>query len=686
MRQNLELIYLRRNPFIKLIIPLIISLIASRYYLLELDLSISITLALFIITSITLINKKWVKNLNTNPIFSLLIFILIFFTGTTISAYKDYNSKQNYRVHIRKYSYLKGQISQSLIEKKNCYETVVTIDAVINHQKQINSYGKIKCYFPKLELNQLPVIGDKILFQTKLNPILPPTYPLEFDYKNYLKSKNITHTTYIPLHQFSIYGHQNSLYGYSQQLRKSLIQKFKSAGINGNKLAVLSALFLGQKQALSPETKDNFISAGAMHVLAVSGLHVGIILYLLTFVFDFLLGKDKNPVLKTLLILLLIWWFALLTGLSISVLRSSTMFSFLALGKIISRKSSTYNIIAASAFFLLIANPSSLFDVGFQLSYLALIGIIYFYPLVYNLVYIPYKYWNHLWSITAVSIAAQLITIPLSIFYFHQVPTVALISNMFVIYLAIIIIALSIFTLLFILITPVFEFLVSILNHIINELILIVAVIANIPNASINSLYITPIELGILYSVLISFILYKELSKIIYLNLSLLFLSLFFISDHLENYQLQKTKEILIYPTKDALTINVISNDTNLIYTSDTTTNVLKRLNRGLENNWRAYDAKTVIIKHLNKNKNHRLKVNNESILIVNKIPSELDQKIYDYIIINNNYLNLGNINKKVIGKQFLISSQINPIQTKVLENQNRLYNLNLASISSINF
>ena len=678
MQATLELLYLRRNPFIRLLLPLICSILLSQFYQLDLGISLIINGCLLVGIIVVFTTKNWSLHRKTNPIFSALVFLTLFSVGTTLVAYKKQNSQQNYQAHLRKNSTFKGRISEPLVEKKNSYETIIEIEAIINDGIQLETYGKIKCYFAKEEREELPVIGDLILFQSYLNPVPAPLFPEEYNYKGYLQAQGITHTTFLPLHQFSVYGYQPTVYGYAQHLRNWLIGKFETGGLEQTELSVLSALFLGQKQTLSSEVKDDFVSAGAMHVLAVSGLHVGIILFILTLIFDLVLGKTKHLVLKTILILLLIWGFALLTGLSISVLRSSTMFSFLAIGKIIAKKSTTYNTIAASAFVLLIINPFSLFDVGFQLSYLALIGILYFYPFVYNWFYISNVYLNDLWSITAVSIAAQLITIPISIFYFNQIPMVSILANFFVIYMAIIIIGGALFSIVFIAITPVFNFFVAILNHIIAELVEIVSVIANIPNGNLTNLYISPLELFFIYAALLFFMLYQERKHFLYFQLSIAFISFFFIADHLENFQLKQTKKLFIYPTENELTINLITHDTNIVYTSDTTLVTIENLHRSLKNNWGTHDATVPIFNYLNANKNHRIIINKQAIFILNTAVDKIDPTLYDYILINNGYLSLDEIKNKITGRKYLIGSKINLLKTRELENQNRLLQLNL--------
>jgi competence protein ComEC len=277
-------------------------------------------------------------------------------------------------------------------------------------------------------------------------------------------------------------------------------------------------------------------------------------------------------------------------------------------------------------------------------------------------------------------------TIPLSIFYFHQIPTFALISNIFVIYLAIIIISLALFSLVFIAFTPIFEFLASILNHLINELILIVTAIAEVPYSSLINLYISPIELIIIYSALLFFILYKELQKTLYFKVSVICLLFFFMNDHFEDYQLKHSKKLFIYSTQNDLTINLISNDTSFIYTSDTSNIVLDNLNRSLKNNWGINDVLEKEIYHLNEYKNHRLTINNQSILILNTDISEIDKHIYDYILINNSYISLNSIKNKFIGKKYIIGSKVSPIQARALENQNRLFKLHLTTAQTLYF
>ena len=179
----------------------------------------------------------------------------------------------------------------------------------------------------------------------------------------------------------------NGLGVFANDARQFLLSSLKSNGIEGDQYAIASALILGSKDELGFEVKQAYATAGAMHVLAVSGLHVGIIFLILNTLLSALDTSKKGRIVKAIILLIVLWSYALLTGLSPSVLRAATMFSFVIMGTVLNRKSSIYNTLAASAFFLLIINPNLLFEVGFQLSYIAVLGIVYLQPLIYKRIY-----------------------------------------------------------------------------------------------------------------------------------------------------------------------------------------------------------------------------------------------------------------------------------------------------------
>lgn len=296
--------------------------------------------------------------------------------------------------------------------------------------------GKVNAYVDA-EIGNTVLYGDVLVIKGSPVATEPPANPGEFDFRNYLVYNNIFHQHFVG-DNFQVVGSKVGWWqmplAYSIQARNYCTGVLKSRIKNDQSQAVLLALVLGVKDELDPELQASFSAAGAMHVLAVSGLHVGIIYAIFLWLFKKIkLNSWKRRWWMALASIAILWGYAFLTGLSPSVLRAVTMFSFVALAKARNTHSNIYNTLAASAFVLLCWNPYLIMSVGFQLSYLAVFGIVYLQPRFYALLEFDHLLPDKIWEITCVSLAAQLATAPLSILYFHQFPTYFLLSNLFII-------------------------------------------------------------------------------------------------------------------------------------------------------------------------------------------------------------------------------------------------------------
>ena len=221
------------------------------------------------------------------------------------------------------------------------------------------------------------------------------------------------------------------MYAFSYRFRDVLLASLQRCGVKNDEFGVAAAILLGYDDKLADEVRKNYVAAGSMHILCVSGMHVGIIYLLASFLLGFLNRKKWQKTLKQVLLLALIWIYAFIAGLSPSILRSAIMISFVIIGEIICRKGFIINSIAASAFILLCINPYNLFEIGFLLSYSAVIGIVVLQKPIYNLIYVKNKVLDRAWEITAVALAAQIGTIPFTLFYFNQFTTYFWLSNLF---------------------------------------------------------------------------------------------------------------------------------------------------------------------------------------------------------------------------------------------------------------
>ena len=317
--------------------------------------------------------------------------------------------------------------------KSTSYYQKYIIDIVIIDAK--STQGKLLLLLPKDSLHTNLDIGNRYTTFTLIKPIPKPLNPDQFDYAAYLKKQYITHQ--IKLHPSQLIKDPDptlSIFRLADQVRKHMILKLKTYSFSTKQLAVIQALLLGQRQDIDQQTIQSYRDAGAMHILAVSGLHVGILLLLLNTVLRPLERyHPKGKILKAVLLLIFLWFFAVIAGLSSSVLRAVTMFSFLTIGMQIGSTTSTYNALILSAFVLLCFHPLLLFSIGFQFSYIAVFSIVYLQPIFAKWYTPPNFLFKKIWETLTVTFSAQLGLAPLTIFYFHQFPLLFFVSNLIII-------------------------------------------------------------------------------------------------------------------------------------------------------------------------------------------------------------------------------------------------------------
>lgn len=291
-------------------------------------------------------------------------------------------------------------------------------------------------YFPKDSASALLRRGDELLVHARLSPPVNRGNPNEFDYARYLARKGISGSAYVPAGHWQVTGHraERTFRQVAADCRERMVGLYRSCGFRGDELAVLSALTVGDKEGLDEEIRETYAVTGASHVLALSGLHIGF-LYLLCWLLLTPLWRRwrwTKPFLL-LLIILLLWGFAFLTGLSTSVVRAVVMGTLLLLSQLQPHRPLTLNTLAAAAFLMLLCRPAWLFDVGFQLSFAAVAAILLFQPGLYALMPVRNPLLRKAWGLVTVSLAAQLGVAPLLVFYFYRFSTHFLLTNLWVV-------------------------------------------------------------------------------------------------------------------------------------------------------------------------------------------------------------------------------------------------------------
>ncbi len=283
-------------------------------------------------------------------------------------------------------------------------------------------------------LKKLQVDDELIVFAPK-DEIKSPLNPYQFNYKNYLEIQGVYHQLKLNANNHIVLENSSrTIKGYATSLRQNIITKLEQANFGNAELGIIQALLLGQRDTISTETYTDYKNAGAVHILAVSGLHIGILLLFLEFMLRPMELLPNGKTFKLVVIVVLLWGFAFLAGLSASVIRAVTMFSFVAYALYLNRPSNTFNILALSMFFiLLVFDPMLLFHVGFQMSYAAVFAIVWVYPILQKFWYPKNWLVRQVWQLLSVSVAAQVGVLPISLYYFHQFPGLFFISNLLIV-------------------------------------------------------------------------------------------------------------------------------------------------------------------------------------------------------------------------------------------------------------
>lgn len=426
----------REVPFVRLLIAFIIGILLGIYV----DVYLPHTLAiLFFLTIILFFVGRQKIAYQWRWVFGFMLNITLILMGYHLAYnFNELRSPNHFQQHLSKKNIAIGIITEMPDKSREKWVKMKLKISHIGEQSDslLTCSGNLLTYIENNDSSQQLRYGDVIALRSWINLVEVPKNPKAFDYQKYLHFQNIHYQAFVKTGEWKLVtknkGHL--IFKVAWHLRAKLINVLQKHLLDPDIFAVGSALILGYKYELSDDLRNAYAGTGAIHVLAVSGLHVGLIYIIITF----LLKWVKFPqlywrILKMMVTLGGVWTFALLTGASASVLRAATMFSFLIIGRTFQRHINIYNTLAISAFLLLYINPYLIKNVGFQLSYMAVLGIIYFQPKICRLWTIENKVGNYLWQLLGVSIAAQIATLPLSLFYFHQFPTYFWLSGLIVV-------------------------------------------------------------------------------------------------------------------------------------------------------------------------------------------------------------------------------------------------------------
>jgi len=374
------------------------------------------------------------KKYNQLGVFGIIVYITAFGIGISSQTIHTETYQKNHFTQVDSVFEHTHTINLILREKLKSSISSQRYVALIHQIDTTVCAGKIVLNIKKDSLHHSFVIGNRLQIQGTIYPNSAPKNPNQFDYGSYLKNKQIYGQLFADASEIKVSSQiEKDIWYYADQIRNTIITNLTKDGFNATELNVAVALILGQQQDIDPEISKDYQYAGAVHILSVSGLHIGFLLLFVTFILKPVPNNKKGSFLKLVIILCSLWLFGILAGLAPSVVRSVTMFSFVAIGQHLRRSVNIYHTLLVSILLILLIQPAFLFDVGFQLSYLALFFILWFHPLLSSIWEPKNKISKYIWDILSVSFAAQIGTLPLSLYYFHQFPGLFFITNLVII-------------------------------------------------------------------------------------------------------------------------------------------------------------------------------------------------------------------------------------------------------------
>lgn len=679
-------------PLVKIVLTLIAGIFIANVVHIPFEHCLIAAILSFVLLILLHVN---ITNPTVRNISGIAVYILVFIVGGLLATNKNL-SNQHQHFSKQQAVYAKGIVFAPLEEKDKSYKTVFEIKETIDSVNKTHiSTGKLLVYFAKDSLLKTLEIGDEILFKLRYNTVEATKNPGQFDYKNYLKYKSIFHQQYIALHQYQILSKHKSFFvkRISDNIGRYVQSVLKKYILKQENFALADGILLGHRADIDMDLYNAFAYTGILHILSVSGLHVGIIYGMLLFLLSFI--KDKNrkiKIAKFIFITLFIWLFAFVTGFSAACVRAAILFTLLNYGKISNENSNNLNLLGGAALLQLLIDPNNLYDIGFQLSYLAMLGLFIFYKPIYALFYHPNKVVDWTWQLWSASLAAQVFTVPLSIYYFGNFPTYFLFANIFAIPLSAVILWLSVALIPFSLI-PFLAKLIGIANSfVIAVFIKLTYFFASLPLGKLYNLYITKWQLLILFIaiILLTISIVKQKPKFLLACLSL-FLCTILMSFAYNKNEISKS-EIILYSVPKNLVIASNVNQQQIIISKDSIAE--KSFSFCIKNSYRNFRIDStenyLLSDSVSSDKVYIQKdlifINGKSFYLLNHDNTRKAFSVplkVDYLILSDNcYLNIESVKANFQYKQLVISSDNDNYHLKIfrkLLNENKMQFVDLS-------
>jgi competence protein ComEC len=505
---------LKQAPFFRLLIPLMIGLVIEKNFPVQTGFLISVfsgSLLLFFFCHLIPYSKffgmEWIPGLAIQIAFLSLGRILV-------HIHRDIPVEHTLCFAKNRPNCLLAVLLSDPSPKQKSFKSVARIRWLVKDQACYHENEKIIVYFDnKLDAGQYSG-GKWIIIKKELHPIENP-HTSDFDYKKYCALRHIYAQVFLKKNDFAMISgiHEKTVFSCLDTLRKKLVIIIKKQIPTKSENSLLEALMVGFTDDLDPELLKSYADTGVIHIIAISGLHLALICHILQGLLKRAGNKRYGKWIKFLLIVSSLWGYSLLSGASPSVIRAAAMFSLVLLARNITREIMLYNTLAASAFILLCFEPDWLWDTGFQLSYAAVLSLSLFSGPLRVLLPLQNKILASTWKAASVSIAAQILTVPVSIYYFHRFPNYFLFANLLAVPLSSIVLIGGIALCVFSGTAPVAYWMGKLLGLLIQLLNGLISYISKLPGAVYPGLTLTLYELSGIYIILFCMYQFLKLNK-----------------------------------------------------------------------------------------------------------------------------------------------------------------------------
>jgi len=554
-------------PMVRILLPFMAGIIVCIAISAAIEIPLAVWLSLLFLSIVAGVFHFNKLRFVSRWLFGVIVSLFLFVTGyNSVILHKEILRSDHF-ANIQTKGLFIATVNEPLQEKDHSFKTILEIKGLKKQNTFIKAEGHILTYFAKDSLKKPPEEGSLISFSAEVQSISPPQNPGSFDYRKYMATNNVYHQVY--LNNFSWKQLESpqgfSFYRTAHAVSKKFVTILNDNGLKGQEFAVASALILGQNDMLDNETRQAYSGSGVTHILSVSGLHVGVIFIIISFLLRFMKKDGWQLYLKTFIILATIWAYALLTGMSPPVFRSAAMFTFISIGTASKRYVHIINSLAVSAVLLLAIDPLMISNIGFQLSYLAIAGIVFINKPIADLLNPKNKIATEIWGLIAVSLAAQIATAPLTLLYFHQFPAYFIPANLIAIPLSFLAIYAGVAVLATSAIPVISNFLGLITNYLLFALNYSVGFIEKLPYSVLKITSVFQQEMILLYLILVSILVMFFFKRKVAAYITLALILLLSVSFSLTKINRQSQQKIIFYSINKQTAIGFINGENQIL-------------------------------------------------------------------------------------------------------------------------